>query len=74
MSFYETIARNAGGGKMNTKEAKIQLRQLKKQIRTKKIENDLLLFKLFVLLIFLSIILAFMYGKIQIPDIHFWDF
>lgn len=59
---------------MNTKEAKIQLRQLKKQIRTKKIENDLLLFKLFVLLIFLSIILAFMYGKIQIPDIHFWDF
>ncbi len=59
---------------MNSKEAKLQLRQLKKQIRSKNIENDLLLFKLFVLLIFLAVIAAFMYGKIQIPDIHFLDF
>ena len=59
---------------MNSKEAKLQLSQLKKQIRSKKIENDLLLVKLFVLLIFLSIIAAVMYGKINIPDIHFWDF
>ncbi len=59
---------------MNSREAKLQLKQLKQQVRSKKIQNDLLLFKLFVLLIFLAVIAAAMYGKIHIPNIHFFDF
>ena len=59
---------------MNTKEAKLQMRQLKKQIKTKKKENDLLLLKLFVLMIFLAVIAAFRYGKIPIPHLEFLDY
>jgi hypothetical protein len=59
---------------MSTKDARLQMRDLKKQIKSSNNENDLLLLKLFVLLIFLSIIAAVMYGKIDIPNIQFLDF
>jgi hypothetical protein len=59
---------------MSTKDARLQVRDLKKQIKSTNNENDLLLLKLFVLLIFLSIIAAVMYGKIDIPNIQFLDF
>jgi hypothetical protein len=59
---------------MSTKDARLQVRDLKKQIKSANNENDLLLLKLFVLLIFLSIIAAVMYGKIDIPNIQFLDF
>jgi hypothetical protein len=52
---------------MNTKEAKLQVRQLKKQIKSTNSENDLLLLKLFVLMIFLAVVAGVMYGKIPIP-------
>ena len=52
---------------MSVKEAKLQVRQLKKQIKSTNKENDLLLLKLFVLMVFLALIAAVMYGKIRIP-------
>ncbi|MBN1972076.1 MAG: hypothetical protein JW787_00440 [Sedimentisphaerales bacterium] len=52
---------------MSVKDAKLQVRQLKKQIKSTNSENDLLLLKLFVLMIFLAVIAAVMYGKINLP-------
>ena len=52
---------------MSVKEAKLQVKQLKKKIKSDNKENDLVLLKLFVLLIFLAIIAAVMYGKIDLP-------
>ena len=54
---------------MNSKQAKVQLKQLKKQIKTKKVENDLLLLKLFVLLIIVSVVAGVYFGKIPIPQL-----
>jgi len=51
---------------MSTKDAKLQMRQLKKQIKATNEENDLILLKLFVLLIFLSVIAAMVHGKINL--------
>ena len=67
--LWTFLNRGKEGGKMNTKEAKIQMRQLRKQIKAKKVENDLLLLKLFVLLIFLSVIAAVYFGKIPLPEL-----
>lgn len=52
---------------MSVKEAKLQVKQLKKQIKSTNKENDLLLLKLFVLMIFLAVIAAVMNGKITLP-------
>lgn len=54
---------------MNTKQAKAQMKDLKREIRTKKLENDLLLFKLFVLLILVSVAAGVYFGKIPIPNL-----
>ncbi|MBN2589936.1 MAG: hypothetical protein JXA96_08730 [Sedimentisphaerales bacterium] len=54
---------------MNTKQAKIQVKELKQQIKTKKIENDLLLLKLFVLLILVSVVAGVYFGKIPLPSL-----
>ena len=52
---------------MSTKDARLQIRELKKQVRADNKEKDLLILKLFVLLIFLSVIAAVVNGKIAIP-------
>lgn len=49
---------------MNSQRAKYQINELKRQIRETNKANDLLLLKLFVLMIFLAIIAAAIYGKI----------
>jgi len=54
---------------MKTKQAKEQIKELKKKIRTKKIENDLLLLKLFVLLILVSVVAGVYFGKIPLPQL-----
>ena len=57
---------------MSTKDARLQIRELKKQVRAANKEKDLLLLKLFVLLIFLAVIAAVVNGKINIPT-NIWD-
>ena len=52
---------------MSVKDAKLQMKQLKKQIKTTNKENDLLLLKLFVLMILLAVAAAVMHGKIVLP-------
>jgi hypothetical protein len=66
----ERLSSNSGkkkGGKMSSRDAKLQMKELKKQIKSANNENDLLLLKLFVLLIFLAFIAGVMYGIIEIP-------
>ena len=60
-------APNRKGDKMSVKDAKLQMKQLKKQIKSTNKENDLLLLKLFVLMIFLAVVAAVMHGKITLP-------
>ncbi|MEJ2647648.1 MAG: hypothetical protein P8016_04465 [Sedimentisphaerales bacterium] len=52
---------------MSSRDAKLQMKELKKQIKSSNNENDLMLLKLFVLLIFLALIAGVMYGVIDIP-------
>ncbi len=52
---------------MSVKDTKLQVKQLKKQIKATNKENDLLLLKLFVLMIFLAVIAAVIHGKITLP-------
>lgn len=54
---------------MKTKQAKVQIKELKKEIRTKRLENDLLLLKLFVLLILVSVVAGIYFGKIPLPQL-----
>jgi uncharacterized ion transporter superfamily protein YfcC len=58
---------NKKGDKMSVKDAKLQMKQLKKQIKSTNKENDLLLLKLFVLMIFLAVVAAVIHGKITLP-------
>ena len=58
---------NKKGDKMSVKDAKLQVKQLKKQIKATNKENDLLLLKLFVLMVFLAVVAAVIHGKITLP-------
>ncbi|MFC1781445.1 hypothetical protein ACFLZ8_04220 [Planctomycetota bacterium] len=51
---------------MNTQRTKYHLNELKRQIRETNKANDLLLLKLFVLMIFLAVMAAMINGKIQL--------
>ena len=62
---------NEKGVTMSAKATKLKLRELKKQMKAAKNERDLLLLKLFVLLVFVAVIAAVANGKIHLPMQYF---